>query len=135
MERIIRVLIADNKWRTRQSLRALLENVQTFTPDAEPVRITIVGDTNNGQEALKLVETLTPHVVVMDVTMPSIDGLEATHLIKAHHPDIRVIILTLYDALRTSAAAAGADAFLVKGCPIEHLIKAIAAYHKEQVAE
>lgn len=119
----------------RQSLRALLENVQTFTADAEPVRITVVGDTNNGQEVLKLVETVIPHVVVMDVTMPGIDGLEATHLIKAHHPGIRVIILTLYDALRTSAAAAGADVFLVKGCPIEHLIKAIAAYHKEQVAE
>lgn len=121
----MRVLIADDRSRSRRGLRALLATL----PEME-----IVGDARDGQEALTLVEALQPDAVLMDARMPTMDGLAATQAIKERWPGVRVIVLTMYGSLRAAAAAAGADAFLVKGCPPDELLDAIAAGTEHRAA-
>lgn len=116
MAQLARVLIADDYARSRNGLRALL----TTWPDVE-----VVGEAANGQEALHQVAECQPDVVLMDVRMPLLDGLEATRLIKNKWPEVRVVVLTLYATYQTRALSVGADAFLVKGCPKEELLAAI----------
>ena len=111
-----RVLIADDQQPTRQGLRALL----TLLPDIE-----WVGEAADGREAVDLVIERRPDVVLMDVRMPVMDGIEATRRIKSQSPEVNVIILTMYGDYQAEALAAGADEFLVKGGPTEILHRAI----------
>jgi DNA-binding NarL/FixJ family response regulator len=115
-EHRIRLLIADDAPRSRHGLRALLAT----WPEVE-----VIGEAADGREAMRLLGEYQPDVVLMDARMPVMDGLEATRLIKSKWPEIRVVVLTMYPAFRTQALAAGADAFLVKGCPPEELLEAI----------
>jgi DNA-binding NarL/FixJ family response regulator len=108
----VRVLIADDKSPTRQGLKALL----ILSPQVE-----VVGEATDGQEAVHLVAKHRPDVVLMDMQMPKMDGLEATRVIKARWPQVRVIALTMYPGYRVEAVAAGVDAFLLKGSPTEVL--------------
>ena len=112
----IRVLIADDRLSSRNGLKALL----VTKPGIE-----IVGEAADGQETILFVEQFRPDVVLMDVRMPLIDGLEATRNIKDRWPEVKVILLTMYPSCQAEAFAAGADAFLVKGCPAEDLLEAI----------
>lgn len=116
MKQRIRILIADDRPSSRNGLRALL-GVQ---PEIE-----IAGEAADGNEAVRLAEELQPDVVLMDVSMPVLDGLKATRLVKNCWPQIRVIVLTMYALPQADVAAAGADSFLVKGCPTERLLRAI----------
>ena len=111
-----RVLITDDRARSRSGMRALLE----LQPE-----IVVVGEAADGREAVRLVEELQPDVVLMDVKMPVLDGLEATRRIKEEWPEVRVVVLTIHPGYRAEALAAGADAFLIKGCPARDLRKAI----------
>jgi DNA-binding NarL/FixJ family response regulator len=111
-----RVLIVEDRTQTREGLKALLAT-------APPVQV--VGEAADGREAILLITELQPDVVLMDASMPVMDGLEATRLVKTQWPQIRVIVLTVHTALRAEALAAGADAFLVKGCPAGELLAAI----------
>ena len=120
---VTRVLIADDRSRSRQGLRALL---------ATQSGISVVAEAKSGQEALRLAEETRPDAVVMDVRMPAMDGLTATRAIKERWPDVRVVVLTMYDSHRAEALASGADAFLVKGCPAEHLLEAILAREERE---
>jgi DNA-binding NarL/FixJ family response regulator len=108
----IRVLIADDKRSARQGLKALLARI----PEIE-----VVGEAADGQEAVDLTAVYHPDVVLMDVQMPKMDGLEATRRIKNQWPAVKIIILTLYSQHRHAALAAGADAFLLKGGTAESL--------------
>ena len=74
---------------------------------------------------MRLIEVCQPDVVLMDASMPVMDGLEAARQIKERWPAVRVIILTIHSELRAEALAAGADEFLVKGCPAGELLAAI----------
>ena len=112
----IRVLIADDRLYSRNGLKALL--------DTQP-GIEIVGEAADGQEAIQFVEQCRPDVVLMDVRMPLIDGLTATRMIKDRWPQVKVIVLTMYSSHQAEALAAGADAFLVKGCAVEDLLQSI----------
>ena len=112
----IRVLIADDCLSSRNGLEALL----VTQPGIE-----IVGEAADGQEAIQFVEQCRPDVVLIDVRMPMIDGLAATRMIKARWPEVKVIVLTMYPSHQAEAFAAGADAFLVKGCASEVLLQAI----------
>lgn len=116
MDQGIRVLIADDGTPSRNGLRALLASL----PAVEVVR-----EASDGQEAIRLIEDAQPDVVLMDVRMPELDGLRATRLIKRRWPRVRVVVLTLYATYLAEALAAGADSFLVKGCPTEELVNAL----------
>jgi DNA-binding NarL/FixJ family response regulator len=111
-----KVLIADDNDRARVGLRALL----ALRPEIE-----IVGEAADGEEAVQRVRDGRPDVVLMDARMPQMDGLEATRQIKGHWPQVRIVVVSMYASHRAEALAAGADAFLVKGCPAGELLDAI----------
>ncbi len=112
----LRVLIADDQPRTRQSLRALLA---TWAPVGE------IFEAVNAEQALCSVETCRPDVVLMDVRMPKVDGLEATRRLKARWPDVRVVVLSMYGEYQEDALAAGADRFVTKGEPAQRVLEAL----------
>jgi YesN/AraC family two-component response regulator len=111
-----RVLVVDDLRPARRGLKALL----SLAPEVE-----WVGEAADGQEAVTLVAERHPDVVLMDIRMPEMDGLEATRRIKSQSPEVRVIVLTIYAEYEAEALAAGADGFLVKGCPSDVLREAI----------
>jgi DNA-binding NarL/FixJ family response regulator len=112
----IRLLIADDNRRARDALRAVL------TTDA---RLQIVGQTDDGREALRLMERHRPQVVVADVRMPGLDGIRLTREIKRRWPETRVVVLTLHPGYEEAARRAGADAFLIKGGSPGSIVPAI----------
>lgn len=112
MNERVRVLIADDQQPTRQGLLAFLGFVS---------QIEIIGEAVNGQEAVLMTEKYCPDIVLMDMKMPVMDGLQATRLMKTRWPEIKVIALTIYPMYRTEAIKAGVDAFLLKGCAAEVL--------------
>jgi DNA-binding NarL/FixJ family response regulator len=116
MEQQVRVLIADDRSATRQSLKALL----TLLPQVE-----VIGEAANGRESVELVAKHRPDVVLMDMQMPVMDGVEATRCIKEQWPAVRVIALTIYAKYRAMALAAGADDFLLKEGTPDVLLSAI----------
>jgi DNA-binding NarL/FixJ family response regulator len=116
MSETIRILIADDTLPARQGLKALL----TMMP-----RVEVIGQATNGQEAVQLVDMLHPDVVLMDIQMPVMDGLEATRQIKSRWPEVKVIALTMYSSYQSEAYAVGVDMFLRKGCASKSLQDAI----------
>lgn len=114
----VRILIADDQKRTRQSLKALLA---TSLPGTE------IWEAADGAEALRLAEELHPHLVVMDIRMPGVDGLTATRGIKSRWPDIKVLVLSMYPGQQEEARDAGADLFVGKGEPPERLLAALSS--------
>ncbi len=118
-----KVLITDDRITSRKGLRALM----LTQPD-----IQVIGEAYNGQKAIQFIEGTRPDVVIMDAFMPKMNGLEATRIIKKRWRNIRVVILTLHDDIREEAIAAGADAFLVKGCSPDDLIREIKNERREQ---
>ena len=117
-KKMIRVLIVDDESAVRQGLRMRLS--------AEP-DVQVIGETANGQAALDLVQALQPEVVLMDVTMPQLDGIDATEALHAISPNTAVVMLTVYDdaAMRARARAAGAVAFITKGSEMNELLATI----------
>ena len=114
----VEVLIVDDQPRARQSLRALLS---TWSTAAE------VREAGDGREAIQLIQERQPDIVLMDVRMPEMDGLQVTRLIKARWPQIKVIVLTMYGEYETEAKVAGADAFIGKGEPAGNLLATLLA--------
>lgn len=90
-------------------------------------QVEIVGEAVDGQIAVYLVSECRPDVVLMDIEMPVMNGVETTRRIKDRWPGVRVIILTMYARYRADALASGADVFLVEGCACEALQHAILA--------
>jgi DNA-binding NarL/FixJ family response regulator len=115
---MIRLLIADDQAMVRSGLKMILESES----DLE-----VVGEAQNGEEAVRQVAKQKPDVVLMDVRMPIMDGLEATRLVVTDHPDTRVIVLTTFDIddYVYGALRAGASGFLLKDAPADDLIAAI----------
>lgn len=116
------VLIVDDHTVAREGLRAMLET---------DLQVLVVGEAADGQEALERVAELHPQVVLMDVRMPRLDGLEATWRIKAEYPTSAVIIMTSYDddALVVDAVRAGAAGYLLKDASrtlLSHTLGAVA---------
>ena len=122
----IRILIVDDHGIIRQGLRLYLE----FDPE-----LLVVGEATNGIEALQLVETLRPDVVLMDILMPLMDGLEATLAIRQDFPDTEVIILTsvVDENIISQCIRAGASGYLLKDTRSEELCRAVHAAADGQV--
>lgn len=116
----LRVLIADDHILFRDGLRALL----TAAPEME-----LVGEASTGEEAVALAAELQPDVVLMDVQMPGLSGVEATRRIVAASPHIRVLMVTMFDDDRTvfSAMRAGARGYVLKGASYAEMLRAIGA--------
>lgn len=114
----IRVLIVDDHSVVRQGLRMFL----LVQPDME-----LVGEAANGREAVRLVETLSPHVVLMDLVMPEMTGIEATRAIKAAYASVQVLVLTTFleDERVQEAIEAGAVGFLLKEVEMDDLARAV----------
>ena len=117
----IRVMIADDQRPTRRGLRALL----TLYPEVE-----LVGEAADGQEAVGMVRERRPDVVLMDMQMPVLDGVNATKLIKLQWPGIKIVGLTMHGIYEDEALAAGVDTFLIKGCSAETLLNAILQFRQ-----
>jgi two-component system, NarL family, response regulator DegU len=87
----------------------------------------VVGEARDGEEAIRLAHELRPEVILMDVTMPEVDGVEATRQIRASLPEIKVVMLTMHadQEVLTSAIRAGANGYLVKDCSTEEIASAV----------
>ncbi len=118
----IRVLIADDHRLFRQGLRYV----------CQAGGIEVVGEAEDGWEAVRLARQLQPDVVLMDIRMPGLDGVEATRLITANQPEVRIIILTMYrqDQYVFEAIKAGAQGYLLKDIDEKELVDAIHAVHR-----
>ncbi|MEU6997246.1 response regulator transcription factor [Nonomuraea sp. NPDC046570] len=115
-----RVIVVDDQTVVREGLVLLLG----LLPDIE-----VVGAAANGEEALRLVAERLPEIVLMDLRMPRMDGVEATRRIRQAHPDIQVVVLTTYsdDASVFAALTAGARGYLTKGAHAEEIARTIAS--------
>lgn len=117
----MRILIVDDEALARERLRRMLE---------EETEHTVVGEAGNGQEALQKIETLHPEIVLLDIRMPGIDGLEvARHLVGMEHPPA-VIFITAYDDYALEAFQVNAVDYLVKPVRSERLAEALKKAHK-----
>jgi len=118
--RTLRILLVDDHRMMREGLMSLLQGQEG---------VEVVGQADNGKQAVERVENLLPDVVTMDVSMPVMDGIEATRIIKKRWPAIRVIGLSMFEEAELAAKmhAAGADRYLTKTGPSQLLIEAIRA--------
>ena len=114
----IRVLIADDHRLVRAGIRALLERL----PGME-----VIAEAADGREVVQFVEQHQPHLVLMDIAMPGLNGLEATRQVTKRFPSVRVIILSTYgdEEHVSQALRAGAAGYLLKGAALEELVLAI----------
>jgi len=118
-----RVLLAEDHTIVRKGLRSLLD---------KETGIKVVGEAEDGREAIAKAEELHPDVVVMDIAMPELNGLEATRQIKKRFPDMKIIILTMHtnEEYVLQTLKAGASGYLVKKAAPAELISAINAINK-----
>jgi two-component system, NarL family, nitrate/nitrite response regulator NarL len=114
----IRIVLVDDSPLYRGTIRSILEK--------QP-NLQVVAEAANGVYGIQAVKTHKPDVVMMDIIMPVLNGIEATRKIKSEHPNVRVIVLSMHDAESISTAAYGAGACwcLSKGCSSKEIIQAI----------
>lgn len=123
MSERIRILLADDHTLLRNGIRALLKD----QPD-----MVVVGEAEDGREAVQMVDKLSPNVVLMDISMPSLNGLEATRQIKREHPEVNVLVLTMYDQEEyfRQVLEVGASGYIIKRAAVSELVAAIRAVYK-----
>jgi two-component system response regulator NreC len=113
-----RLVIADDHAIVRAGLRALIQN---------DIELELIGEAAGGLEAIELVEKNQPDVLVLDISMPDLDGISVTRMLKSNFPDLRILILTLHEdeALLKEAIKAGASGYILKRAAESELISAV----------
>ncbi len=121
----VRIILADDHKITRTGLKALLEQQD---------HMEVVGEAENGREAVRMAMERGPDVIVMDINMPELNGIEATRQIRTELPKTRVIALSMYSDKRYVAGMlkAGVSGYLLKNCAFDELVAAISAVMKGQ---
>jgi YesN/AraC family two-component response regulator len=107
---MINIMLVEDNIHARHALKALISQQEG---------INVIAEASNGQEAICKIEAQIPVLMIMDMRMPVMDGLEATKIIKARWPQIKIIILSMYADRQADVLSAGADSFLAKGCSID----------------
>lgn len=122
----IRVLLADDHKIVREGFRKLLD---------QEVGIEVIGEADTGRRTVELAQELAPDVIVMDITMPDLNGIDATHQIRKKVPNVRVLCLSMHSDKRFVLAVlrAGASGYLLKDCPFEELARAIHTVARNEV--
>ena len=124
MEKDIRILLVDDNMVVREGLKHMLGHEED---------IEVVGESVNGQEALSQVEMLCPNIVLTDIKMPVMDGIELIRYLKEQYASCNVIVLTIYDEYLASAMEARARGYLLKDIKAEELTQAIRRVHLGEV--
>jgi len=122
---LINVLLVDDHELVRTGIRKILDEVKGLK---------VIGETQTGEEAVQFCRKTEPDVVLMDMNMPGIGGLEATKKIIRYAPDVKVIVLTVYseDPIPTKVMQIGASGYLTKGAGPDEMVNAIRAVHSGQ---
>lgn len=122
----IRVLLADDHALVREGVRYIIEREDD---------IEVVAEAGTGREAVALAEQLTPDIVLMDLTMPDLGGMEATELIHQRLPEVRVLVLTMHESndYFFQVLKSGASGYLLKGASGAELVAALRAVHRGDV--
>ncbi len=122
---LIKVLLVDDHALVRTGISRMLEDIDG---------IKVIGQADSGEQALSLVRNLEPDVVLMDIKMPGIGGLEATRKVTRLHVDIKVIIVTVCEEepFPSRLMDAGASGYITKGAPLEDMVRAIKSVHMGQ---
>lgn len=117
-ENVIRILVADDHPVVRDGLVAMLTTQSDFR---------VVGQASNGREVIENIEIAQPDVVLLDLEMPELDGVEALRQLTAEHPDVKVLVFTAFDDDEriVGAVQAGARGYLLKGSPRDEVFEAI----------
>jgi DNA-binding NarL/FixJ family response regulator len=120
---MIRVLLADDHEVVRFGLGVLISGEGDLT---------LVGTAEDGDQAVAMCSALRPDVVIMDLSMPRVDGVTAIRRIRAQQPSVRVLALTSHsqESFARRALAAGADGYLLKDCPAREIIEAVRSVHE-----
>lgn len=123
---MIRVLVVDDHAILRDGIRSILESQED---------VIVVGEASDGAEALEFVSKLLPDIVLMDISMPNTNGLEATRLIKERYPQVKVLILTQHDNREYIAPAlgAGASGYVLKRSGRREMLNALRQVHEQGV--
>lgn len=125
MKNILKVILADDHAILRQGLRSLLAAYES---------VEIIAEANDGREAITLAEEMDPDLLIMDIAMPGLNGLEATRQIRKRFPEIKVLILSMHaeDIYVIQALLAGANAYVHKKAVFQELMLALEAVQKNE---
>ncbi|MCD6038839.1 MAG: uvrY [Gammaproteobacteria bacterium] len=123
--KLIKILIVEDQELVRIGIKRLLQDVSGLK---------VVGEACTGEDAVRLAKDLIPEVVLMDLQMPGIGGLEATRKMLRHNPDVKILALTVYahEPYPSRLLQAGAVGYITKGCASEEMIRAIRTVHSGQ---
>ena len=119
----ISVLLADDHPLVQDGIRTRFEDIED---------IAIIGVASDGKELIEMADELNPDVIIADISMPKISGLEATRLLSESHPQIKILILTMHDnrEYMQNAIESGAKGYILKDQPADEMINAVRAVHK-----
>ncbi len=122
----IKIIIADDHHLIRDGLKSLIEKEANFS---------LIGEAADGREILRLTNELNPDIVIMDISMPELNGIEATRQIKAHNEDVGIIALSVHSDVSfvRQMLKVGASGYLVKHCEFKELVQAIYAVEKGEL--
>lgn len=118
MSTTIRVVLADDHVFVRDGIKSLLEN---------EVNIEVVGEATDGVEALKIIESLNPDLLILDIRMPNLTGIEVVESLRSHNKSLKIVMLSMHESEEyvLKSIKAGADGYLLKGSSKEEFLKAI----------